>query len=462
ADGKTGSCTASIISRDYILTNHHCVPGKDEASRPVRALLLMNYYDETRSDETVRYDVDIRPVETSQWPDYSILRVAGNPAARFGALTLPVTAPLPSEPLIMFHHPLGQPMVLSAKGCRVGARPIDGDGQLIHYCDTDQGSSGAPILDMNGSRLIGLHYAGNTGFNLAVPMVRLRQQSVILAQLFPDQSPPPVRRAEETAPPPPPAQAQATGPRVIRDCAECPEMVVVPPGEFMMGSPEGEPGRQDEEGPQHRVTIGQEFAVGRYAVTFEEWDACVLDGGCGGYSPSDRVWGRGRRPVINVSWNDATSYAVWLSRKTGQHYRLLSEAEREYVTRAGTKTPFSTGDRITTDQANFNGSGTYNGSATGVYRRRTVEVGSFKPNAFGLYDLHGNVREWVEELWHPDYRGAPTNGSAWTTETWALGVLRGGSWFDTPDNLRSANRFRSFPNDRSFGSGFRVARTLTP
>ncbi|WP_210211517.1 SUMF1/EgtB/PvdO family nonheme iron enzyme, partial [Azospirillum griseum] len=431
-----------------------------EPSRPVRALLLMNYYDETRSDETVRYDVDIRPVETSQWPDYSILRVAGNPAARFGALTMPVTAPLPSEPLIMFHHPLGQPMVLSAKGCRVGARPIDGDGQLIHYCDTNDGSSGAPILDVNGTRLIGLHYAGNTGFNLAVPMVRLRQQSAILAQLFPDQSPPPVRRAEETVPPP--LQGQGPGPRVIRDCAECPEMVVVPSGTFMMGSPEDEPDRRGNEGPQHRVTIGQAFAVGRYAVTFDEWDACVRGGGCYAHRPGDEGWGRGRRPVINVSWNDAQAYVRWLTERTGQRYRLLSESEREYATRAGTTTPFSTGDRITTDQANFDGNFTYNGSATGVYRRRTTEVGSFEANAFGLYDLHGNVWEWVEDCWHPDYRGAPADGSAWTTGSCESRILRGGFWGGAPLYLRSAYRNWLAPNFRfNYLLGFRVAKTLT-
>src|SRR5215471_10347834 len=143
----------------------------------------------------------------------------------------------------------------------------------------------------------------------------------------------------------------------FKECAQCPEMVVVPAGSFTMGSPDSEEERIEEEGPQHRVTFGKAFGVGTFAVTFEEWDACVADGGCNGYTPSDEGWGRGRRPVINVSWDDANVYAGWLSRKTGKTYRLLSEAEREYVTRAGTTTPFWWGTSISTQQANYNGNG---------------------------------------------------------------------------------------------------------
>jgi formylglycine-generating enzyme required for sulfatase activity len=127
---------------------------------------------------------------------------------------------------------------------------------------------------------------------------------------------------------------------VFKECENCPEMVVVPSGSFTMGSPASEEGRGNEEGPQHSVTLAKPFAVGRFAVTFDEWDACVADGGCNGHRPDDKGWGRGRQPVINVSWADAKAYVAWLSRKTGKPYRLLSEAEREYVTRAGTTTPF--------------------------------------------------------------------------------------------------------------------------
>jgi formylglycine-generating enzyme required for sulfatase activity len=263
------------------------------------------------------------------------------------------------------------------------------------------------------------------------------------------------------------AAAQSAG-SVFRDCAECPEMVVIPPGSFFMGSPKNEASHSLEashyvfEGPIHRVKIGQPFAAGKYEVTFAEWDACVSAGGCNGYTPLDNGWGRGRRPVINVSWQDAQVYVAWLSGKTGRTYRLLSEAEWEYVARAGTTTPFSTGRTITTDQANFDGNYTYNGSSKGVDRKKTVEVGSFPPNPFGLYDVHGNVWEWVEDCWHDDYNGAPTDGRAWTTEGCKYRLLRGGSWYMPPWALRSADRHRYTPDDRDYRYGFRVARTLTP
>src|SRR5690606_6844384 len=148
--------------------------------------------------------------------------------------------------------------------------------------------------------------------------------------------------------------------------------------------------RSNDEGPQRRVTIAHPFAVGKFEVTFSEWDACVADGGCR-YSPSDAGWGRGRSPVINVSWSDANEYTSWLSRKTGKLFRLMTEAEWEYSSRAGTTTQFSTGSTITAHQANFDGRSIYGTGLPSEYRRRTVEVGSFLPNAYGLHDMHGNV-----------------------------------------------------------------------
>lgn len=246
----------------------------------------------------------------------------------------------------------------------------------------------------------------------------------------------------------------------FKDCDDCPEMVVVPTGSFMMGSSASEPGRSKIESPRHRVTIPAPFAVGRFEVTFAEWDACMADGGCAGYQPSDNGWGRGRRPVINVSWDDAKTYEAWLSRKTGETYRLLSEAEWEYVARAGTETPFHTGDRISTDHANFDGNYTYNGSSKGLYRKQTVPVGSFAANRFGLHDVHGNVWEWVEDCWNGSYESAPSDGSAWTTSDCTVRVLRGGSWVNDPWILRSANRNWDGTDYRYDDFGFRVARTL--
>ena len=251
--------------------------------------------------------------------------------------------------------------------------------------------------------------------------------------------------------------------RNSRDCPECPELVAIPGGSYMMGSPGDEAGRGGREGPRHRVAIPRPIAVGKYEVTFAEWDACVAAGGCGGYRPEDEGWGRGRRPVINVSWNDAKSYVKWLSQETGKGYRLLTESEWEYVARAGTTGPFHFGQTISTELANYDGDYTYGSGRKGVDRGKTVAAGSFPANGFGLHDVHGNVWEWVEDCLHGDYSGAPTDGSAWTFGgDCGSRVLRGGSWSVEPRSLRSAFRFRFTAVGRSLSVGFRIARTLTP
>ena len=237
--------------------------------------------------------------------------------------------------------------------------------------------------------------------------------------------------------------------REFRDCNECPEMVVVPAGSFTMGSPSSEKGRSSDEGPQRVVTIPRPFAVGKYEVTFEEWDACVRGGGCP-HRPGDKGWGRGRRPVISVSWKDAQDYVRWLSRETGKEYRLLTEAEWEYAARAGTTEPFHFGETISKSQARYDSSS-------------TVPVGGFPANAFGLHDMHGNVWEWVEDCWHGSYNGAPSDRSAWTSGgNCGRRVLRGGSWSNLPGNLRSANRNRVGTGVRNYYIGFRISRTLAP
>lgn len=245
---------------------------------------------------------------------------------------------------------------------------------------------------------------------------------------------------------------------VFRDCPECPEMVVVPAGSFMMGSPEGE--GEDAEGPRHRVTIPKPFAVGRYEVTFDEWDACVSAGGCGGYRPEDEGWGRGRRPVINVTWTDAQRYVQWLTRRTGHEYNLLSEAAWEYAARAGTTTPFWTGETISTDQANYDGNWPYGRGRKGEFRRQTTPVDAFRANLWGLHDMNGNVWEWVEDCWNQSYAGAPTDGSAWLKGDCSIRVVRGGSWSSFAGYLRSANRFRLGLDNRYDVYGFRVSRAL--
>jgi len=246
--------------------------------------------------------------------------------------------------------------------------------------------------------------------------------------------------------------AQAAPGGTFSDCDRCPLMVEIPPGSFMMGSPSSEEGREDEEGPVHRVRIAYSFAVGVFEIRFAEWDACVMDGGCGGYNPED--WGgRGRQPVINVSWIDTQKYVRWLSAKTGHAYRLLSEAEWEYAARAGTTTPFHTGRTISTKQAHYGSLGP------------AVATGSFSPNAFGLYDMHGNVGEWVQDCQSDNYQGAPVDGSAWefAEETDCFyRMVRGGAVNASQEFLRSAGRGSLGITVRTLDFGFRVARTLTP
>lgn len=264
------------------------------------------------------------------------------------------------------------------------------------------------------------------------------------------------------------ATAQEAG-TVFRDCAGCPEMAVVPPGTYAMGSSDAAPWRYRFEKPRHTVTIAAPFAVGVHEVTFAQWDACVKAGGCEGHRPGDEGWGRGRRPVINVSWVDAQGYVQWLSRETGERYRLLSEAEWEYVARAGRPEARPWGDSEALQCRHANG---FDRAGADRYpadrgpvdcsdgHAATAPVGSFQPNSFGLHDVLGNVWEWTEDCWHDSYSGAPADGSAWQSGDCSLRVLRGGSWINDPEVLRSANRDGGRVGDRDRDIGFRVARDI--
>jgi formylglycine-generating enzyme required for sulfatase activity len=244
---------------------------------------------------------------------------------------------------------------------------------------------------------------------------------------------------------------------IFRECDACPEMVVVPPGSFLMGSPAGEKGRYGDEGPQHPVTIARPFAVGRFEVTFAEWDACVAAASCR-HRPGDRGWGRGRRPVLAAALVDIIGqYLPWLSRATGKTYRLPSEAEWEYVARAGSTTRYHFGSSELDLCAYGNGApgaGCQDGYAN------TAPVGSFQPNAFGLFDVHGNVWEWVADCWNGSHAGAPADGSARLTGDCRRRVLRGGSWCNPPTLLRSATRYGGVSPLPCRDFGFRVVRVL--
>ena len=240
----------------------------------------------------------------------------------------------------------------------------------------------------------------------------------------------------------------------LRDCADCPEMVVVPGGTYMMGSPPHEAGRWEDEGPRHAVTIDGPFAVGRYEVTFAQWNACRRAGGCS-HAPGDAGWGRGDRPAINVSWKDAQEYVAWLSETTGKTYRLLSESEWEYAARGGTDAAYFWGSEPEPGRANCARCG---GEWAG---KKTAPAGSFAPNGFGLFDMLGNVWEWVEDCGHASYDGAPADGSAWLRAgDCRFRMLRGGSWDDAASRVRSAIRYWELAETRGDMIGFRVAATL--
>ncbi len=290
-----------------------------------------------------------------------------------------------------------------------------------------------------------------------------------------------------------PVQAMRAPGSMYKDCTDCPEMVVIPGGSFVMGSSSQEQLLANiagvnamvtaRESPQHYVQL-KSFSAGRFAVTKGEFSAFVLakgyltdaERGEGCFKYSGKEWQKDAgsnwrnvgfpqgadHPVVCISWNDAQAYSKWLSQTSGKAYRLLSEAEREYAARGGTQSAFWWGDNINTTIANYAGtSPSYNGSPMGEFRRATVPVNSFSPNPFGLFNVHGNVAEWVEDCYHETYNGAPADGSPWTTNcSGERRVMRGGSGINFAANLRSAFRFASSPNYGFFSYGFRVASSL--
>jgi formylglycine-generating enzyme required for sulfatase activity len=288
------------------------------------------------------------------------------------------------------------------------------------------------------------------------------------AKLKPDQKPANAaseNKEQQTVKALPPPSISAEPHRSVResfqDCADCPVMLAVPAGRFLMGARYARFQSDQSEVPQHEVTFSQPFAASETAVTFDQWDACVADRGCAGYRPSDNGWGRGDRPVINVSWYDVKAYTAWLSEKTGKQYRLLTEAEFEYMARAGTDTPYWWGHSVTPEKANFNDATAHAGAMTPeAYRQKTMPVRSFSPNPWGFYEVHGNVDVWVEDCAISNYKGAPADGSAATSGDCGKRVVRGGSWASFPSYLRSSYRVWVAPGSRQAYRGFRVARTL--
>ncbi|MBT3238188.1 MAG: formylglycine-generating enzyme family protein [Rhodospirillaceae bacterium] len=246
------------------------------------------------------------------------------------------------------------------------------------------------------------------------------------------------------------SSASATEPgKTFQDCETCPKMVVVPTGSFTMGSD----GRHKYERPSREVTIAKPFAIGIYEVTFDEWQACFDEAGCKRV-PDDHKWGKDTRPVMNITWFETQEFTEWLSKKTGHTYRLPSEAEWEYAARAGTTTEFWWGDEVGENLGNCRN------CKSEWSKKGSAPVGSFAPNPFGLYDVHGNEWEWMEDCWTPNQIDAPTDGSARMDGDCGSRVMRSGSWYYFSKNMRSAWRFKNDARVKSYGIGMRVVREM--
>ena len=300
-------------------------------------------------------------------------------------------------------------------------------GVLAFMGDSDNGGFGFAVGSLGAVRYDEIVEECSVSASDAKELVAAREQRAADAQA----------KAEKEA-----AEAKA------KAIAAVGEMITIPAGTFRMGSHEG-----SDEQPVHAVTIGKPFALGKYEVTFEAYDAFAT--ATGRSEPSDSGWGRGERPVINVSWDDATAYAAWLSQQTGKKYRLPTEAEWEYAARAGSTTEYPWGDEVGANRANCDGCGSQ------WDNKQTAPVGSFAVNAFGLHDMHGNVFEWVQDCYHSSYEGAPADGAAREQCDSSSRVLRGGSWDnDAPAWMRSANRGWYTASNADDGFGFRLAQDL--
>ena len=299
-------------------------------------------------------------------------------------------------------------------------------GVLAFMGDSDNGGFGFAVGSLGAVRYDEIVEECSVSASDAKELVAAREQRAADAQA----------KAEKEA-----AEAKA------KAIAAVGEMITIPAGTFRMGSHEG-----SDEQPVHAVTIGKPFALGKYEVTFEAYDAFAT--ATGRSEPSDSGWGRGNRPVINVSWDDATAYAAWLSQQTGKKYRLPTEAEWEYAARAGSTTKYPWGDEVGLNNANCDGCGSQ------WDNKQTAPVGSFVANAFGLHDMHGNVWEWVQDCYHSSYEGAPVDGAAREQCDSSSRVLRGGSWYDFPARMRSADRLWDSASYTTYYFGFRLAQDL--
>jgi formylglycine-generating enzyme required for sulfatase activity len=488
--GKLSSCTGSLITPELVLTASHCLHKDGEVSE---AKLWMGYLVPRSKVGVSEYRVILDPVEENQQLDYVVLRVSGRPGTEWGTVKFAAPELLANQSLFVIHHPAGSVQYVTRGKCHTGDPATDGV-DLLHGCDTLPGSSGAPIFDNEARAVIGLH-TGKVdleGTKRGKRIAGLAEESQLIAALV---RPSVVNEQEglgdcrqilvRVG-----SQRKCLTPGdVFQDCPDCPKMVVIPAGKFIMGSPASEKGRIDNEGPQREVTIRKPFAIGKFEITRGEFAAFVSDSG---YDAGDGCWRYEQQtdlaqssfrtpgfeqtdehPVVCIDWADAVAYVVWLTHRTGKHYRLLTEAEWEYAARAGSRTRFHFGDAenglcdvgngVDQDAKRLLPNdffSTFNTCSDGfIY---TAPVGSFSPNDFGIHDLHGNAGEWVEDCLVENYSEVPDDGSAQTLRGCNDRVRRGGSWADQPAELRSAHREWSRIPIRNYTFGFRIARTLNP
>ena len=473
--GESGS--GVIIERNgniyTVLTAQHvlaAVGGNEEAYVIPAADETKFYRLNNRSIRTLpqNLDVDLAIVQFESQETYEVARLGDSSTLSLGSESYVSGYPLPTAAIkdITLQFTIGNITAIPTE-------PYERGYGLVYSNNTIAGMSGGPVFDAQGN-VIGIHGRGDrsgadgtgqkTGFNLAIPINTFRRWNQ------PNFSPQPIARP--TTPPAPPTTPPApidtsstkptflglpvepysyTSARVSANGTVTPytaqsplgkytetalrlpanavplDMVAIPGGTFTMGSPESE---ADRESPQHRVTV-PDFFMGRYEVTQAQYEAVM------GSNPAN-FQGR-NNPVETVSWDDAQEFIRRLNRITGKTYRLPTEAEWEYAARAGTTTPFSYGETITPEVVNYDGNYPYGRAPKGEYRQRTIAVNSLYPNPWGLYHIHGNVWEWVEDGWHDNYNGAPTDGTAWLSSD-ELRLLRGGSWGDNAWNTRSALR----------------------
>ena len=437
SDQTKGLGGGVVVAQDRVITNCHVIDS---------AAVVYVKRDGQRAKARV--------VEREAEKDLCLLQV---PTGNAPVVKLRRSADLQiGEPVYAIGNPQGLEQTLSP-GLISQLRKTEKGLLLQTTAPISPGSSGGGLFDEAGL-LIGItvgQYTDAQNLNFAIPVDWIDD---VLRK--------PPRQAE-----PPPKQAKAIDPqrlpepgRSFRDCDDCPEMVVVPAGSFLMGSPEGEQGRSKDEGPQHKVQIPRALAIGRTEITRAEFARFVADsghktdGGCNwenpGFSQSDD------HPVVCVNWDDGNAYAQWLAKKTGKNYRLLSEAEWEYAARAGQQTARYWGEKFGPQGCEYaNITNTAGETKCGDGQAHTAPVGSYQPNSFGLHDMIGNAWEWTQDCWHDSYSGAPENGNAWSQDNCGRRVLRGGSWYDVPDVARAANRDGYNSGSRSNIFGFRLAKT---